>query len=81
MQNAQPPTWEKKLCEKMDGHKRAVKMADFNVSAIAEHAWNAVHSVDWNLVTVLDQHKNLHPRLELETFHIQKQPLPPTLYN
>ena len=49
-------------------------MADFNVSA---HAWNPVHSVDWNWVTVLEQH-NLHPKLELEAFHIQKQPPPLT---
>ena len=30
------------LCE----HKRAVKTADFNSSALAEHAWSAGHAVD-----------------------------------
>ena len=47
-----------------------------NVSAVAEHAWSAGHGVDWNGVTILDQHKDLHPRLALEAFHIRKQPLP-----
>ena len=67
---------KRKLCKRMDEHKRAVRMADFNVSVIAEHAWNAGHGVDWNGVTILDQHKDLHPRLALEAFHIRKQPLP-----
>ena len=54
----------------MDEHKRAVTMADFNVSAIAEHACNAGHGVDWNGATILDQHKDLHPRLTLEMFKV-----------
>ena len=67
---------KRKLCRRMDEDKRAVRMADFGVSAIPEHAWNAGHGVDWNGVTILDQHKDLHPRLALEAFHIWKQPLP-----
>ena len=78
--NLYPATYvgetKRKLCKRMDEHKSTVRMADFNVSAIAEHAWNAGHGVDWNGVTILDQHKNLHPRLALEAFHTQKQPLP-----
>ena len=60
----------------MDEHKRALRMADFNVSAVAEHAWSAGHGVDWNGVTILDQHKYVYPRLALDAFHIRKQPLP-----
>ena len=67
---------KRKLCKRMDEHKRALRMADFNVSVVAEHAWSAGHGVDWNGVTILDQHKDLHPRLTLEAFHIWKQPLP-----
>ena len=67
---------KRKLGKRMDEHKRAVRMADFNVSAVAEHAWSAGHGVDWNGVTILDQYKDLHPRLALEAFHIWKQPLP-----
>ena len=40
-------------------HKRAIRMADFNASAVAEHAWIVGDSVDWNRVTVLDQQKNI----------------------
>ena len=61
---------KRKLCKRMDEHKSTVRMADFNVSAIAEHAWNAGHGVDWNGVTILDQHKDLHPRLPLEMFKV-----------
>ena len=67
---------KRKLCKRMDEHKRAVRMEDFNTSAIAEHAWNAGHGVNWNGVTVLDQPKKLHPRVALEAFHIRKQLLP-----
>ena len=55
---------------------RAVRMADFNSSALAEHAWNAGDRVDWSEVTILDQYENLHIRLSLEACHIRKQPLP-----
>ena len=62
---------------------RAVRMADFNASAIAEHAWNAGHRVDWSEVTILDQHENLHVRLSLEACHIkkQRQGLPPSHFS
>ena len=36
---------ERKLCKRVDENMRAVRMADLNVSAIAEHAWNAGHHV------------------------------------
>ena len=39
---------KRKLCKRMDEHKRAVRMVDFTAPAIAEHGWNAGHSVDWN---------------------------------
>jgi len=67
---------KRKLCKKVDEHMKAVRMADFSSSAIAEHAWNAGHHVDWSEATILDQHENLHVRLSLEACHIRKQPLP-----
>ena len=67
---------KRKLCKRVDEHRRAVRMADFNSSALAEHAWSAGHNVDWSEVTILDQHENLHMRLSLEACHIRKQPLP-----
>ena len=37
---------KRKLCKRIDEHKRALRMCDFNASAVAEHAWNAGHHVD-----------------------------------
>ena len=34
-------------------HRRAVVAADFNSSAVAEHAWTSGHPVDWASVKVL----------------------------
>ena len=45
---------KRKLCKRIDEHKRALRMCDFNASAVAEHAWNAGHHVDWSGVTILD---------------------------
>ena len=42
---------DQRLCE----HKRAVKTADFNSSALAEHAWSAGHAVDWENVSIVNR--------------------------
>ena len=42
----------RRLCQRVDEHRRAVKMADFNSSALAEHAWSTGHQVDWNAVVL-----------------------------
>ena len=57
IQNAQSPMLEKPRgsCARVYEHKRAMRMSDFNVS----ESWkcmDAGHSLDWNGVTVLDQH-------------------------
>ena len=68
---------KRKLCKRLEEHKRAVRMANLNASAIAVYAWNVGHAVDCRgRVTVLDQHQNLYPRLTLELYHIRKQPHP-----
>ena len=41
----------RRLCQRLDEHKRAVKGADFNSSALAEHAWTEGHPVDWQNVS------------------------------
>lgn len=45
-------------------------MADFNTLALAEHAWNCGHSVDWENTVVISKVSNLHVHLALESFHI-----------
>ena len=67
---------KRKLCKRIDEHKRALRMCDCNASAVAEHVWNAGHHVDWSGVTILDLDQNLHRRLNLEACHIRMQPSP-----
>ena len=43
----------RKLSQRLDEHRRAVRQADFNSSALAEHAWTCDHAVDWSNVKVL----------------------------
>ena len=40
-------------------HKRACVKADFEKSAVAEHAWLSGHYIDWDNVEVLDQENDL----------------------
>ena len=57
-------------------HQRAVKYGDTNTSAIAEHAWQEQHNINWPAATILDSNQYLHSRLILESWHIHQQPDP-----
>jgi hypothetical protein len=54
-------------------HKRAMRRADFNSSALAEHvhAWSKYHPVDWSGATVLSNPSNTHTRLTQEAIFIR----------
>ena len=54
--------------------KRAVQKADVGMSALAEHAWETGHGVDWKGVKVSDSCHDLHQQLSLEACHIRRQP-------
>jgi len=43
----------RKLSQRLDERRHAVKQADFNTSALAKHAWMCDHAVDWTNVKVL----------------------------
>ena len=43
----------RRLAQRVLEHKRAVRQADFNLSALAEHSWTCDHPVDWCNVQVL----------------------------
>ena len=45
----------RRLDQRLCKHKRAVKTADFNSSALAEHAWSAGHAVDWENVSIVNR--------------------------
>ena len=67
---------KRRLGKRMDEHRRAVQKAEFEVSALAEHAWKSDHRVDWEQITVLDYSTDWHKRLTLEACHIRRQPMP-----
>ena len=62
----------RQLSIRLKEHKRAVRTADFNVSVLAEHAWNQHHLIDWDEATVLTSVSNFHHRLTLESWYIHK---------
>jgi hypothetical protein len=53
-------------------HKRAVSQGDFNASALAEHAVNTGHQIDWSNAGVLDSSQFYYQRLYLESWYIQQ---------
>ena len=61
----------RRLCQRVTEHKRAVKQADFNSSALSEHVWSAGHPVDWENVSVLSNCPDYHYRLVCESFLIR----------
>ena len=56
---------------RMKEHKRACIKADFEKSAVAEHAWLSGHYIDWDNVEVLDQEKDLCRRKVKEGIEIR----------
>ena len=42
-----------RLYQHIEEHKQAVSQADFNSSALADHAWTLEHLIDWSNVEVL----------------------------
>jgi len=61
----------RRLCQRMEEHRRAVRAADFNTSALAEHAWSAGHPVDWEGTSVLTSCPEHHSRLVHEAILIR----------
>ena len=55
----------------MKEHKRAYVKADFEKSAVAEHAWLCGHYIDWDNVEVLDQENDLCRRKVKEGIEIR----------
>ena len=46
---------------------------DVNVSAVAQHAVDEGHEIDWSSAIVIDGHPNFHRRCALEAWHIRSQ--------
>ena len=61
----------RRLKQRFDEHKRAIKQADFNASPLAEHAWTEQHPVDWSNVKVLSNPSDHTTRLVEEALAIR----------
>ena len=55
-------------------HRRAVEKMDFLGSALAQHAWEHDHHIDWTNACILDVESHYRSRLAREAIHIRRQP-------
>ena len=62
----------RRLSQRLDEHRRAVRQADFNSSALAEHAWTCDHPVDWSNVKVLSNPRDYTTRMLEEAVFIRQ---------
>ena len=62
----------RKLSQRLDEHKCAVRQADFNSSALAEHACTCDHAIDWSNVKVLSDPRDYTTRMLEEAVFIRQ---------
>ena len=55
-------------------HKAACRLAHFEKSAVAEHAWKDGHIIEWDQVTILDTASDLRERQTKEALYIKLAP-------
>ena len=58
----------------MSKHHRAVEKMDFSASALAQHAWEHDHHIDWTSTCVLKVESHYRSRISREAIHICRQP-------
>ena len=58
--------------QRLEEHKRTVRQVDFNMSALAEHAWTNSLPVDWSNVGVFHKPRDVTTRLIEESITIRK---------
>ena len=63
---------KRRLHQQIEEHKRAIRQADFNSSALAEHAWNHSHPVNWSNIKVLSNPWDTTTRLVEEAVVIRR---------
>jgi len=66
----------RKLSQRLDERRRAVKQADFNSSALAKHAWMCDHAVDWTNVKVMCNPRDYTTRILEEAVFIRQRRTP-----
>ena len=62
------------MTNRLKEHKAACKLAAFDRSAVAEHAWQEGHEINWNDVEILDTAKDLQERKVKESLYIRMAP-------
>ena len=55
-------------------HQRAVEKMNFSGSALAQHAWENHHHIDWTSACILGTESHYHSRLSREAIYIRRQP-------
>ena len=61
------------LDHRLKEHKRALTSGNLAQSAVAEHAANESHIIDWKGAKVVDTHPRYHQRCALESWHIRSE--------
>ena len=62
------------LTTRVKEHKAACRLAAFDRSAVAEHAWQEGHEIAWNDVEILDTAQDLQERKVKESLYIRMVP-------
>ena len=61
------------LAQRLKEHKRALVSGHLAQSAVAEHAAQELHDIDWEGATVMDIQQQYHQRCLLELWHIRSE--------
>ena len=61
------------LAQRLKEHKRALVSGHLAQSAVAEHAAEESHDIDWEGATVMDVQQQYHQRCLLESWHIRSE--------
>jgi len=65
---------QRALGTRIKEHQDACRLCHTEKSAVAEHAWDAGHRVDWEVVQILDTASKMKELLVKEAIHIQLTP-------
>jgi len=64
-------TFRQALEHRLKEHRRALVSGGVSLSAVAQHAVDEQHDIDWVGTTVVDGHPQFHQRCTLEAWHIR----------
>ena len=63
------------IAERVSEHRMHTVKGNVSGSALAEHAWDSGHAIDWDSCKIIDKENHWKKRKHLESFHIcQRRP-------